>query len=203
MKLVHCLVAACGAALLSSLQPTAEAVALRPNKATDDSVCDLAHDTIGFLGGSLLIPASASQSDQVDAYFRLASTFIALKCADGQLLIVQGMSDSSIAPVALRNVAASACVAAAVARTEITVPLGGRAFPGFELRCVITKREQLAAKLSQIEQADPMSALKARLQSAAGDPAGGTPTSRGSAGESNACDRITLAALLQGGACKK
>jgi hypothetical protein len=172
MKLVHCLVAACSVALLSSLQPTAEAVALRPNKATDDSVCDLAHDTIGFLGGSLLIPASASQSDQVDAYFRLASTFIALKCADGQLLIVQGMADSSIAPVALRNVAASACVAAAVARTEITVPLGGRAFPGFELRCVITKREQLAAKLSQIEQADPMSALKARLQSAAGDPAG-------------------------------
>jgi hypothetical protein len=86
---------------------------------------------------------------------------------------------------------------------KVTVPLGGRAFPGFELRCVVTKREELAAKLSQIEQADPMSALKARLQSAAGDPAGGTPTSRGSAGESNACDRITLAALLQGGACKK
>ena len=83
MKLVHCLVAACSVALLSSLQPTAEAVALRPNKATDDSVCDLAHDTIGFLGGSLLIPAGASQSDQVDAYFRLASTFVALKCADG------------------------------------------------------------------------------------------------------------------------
>jgi len=203
MKLVHCLVAACSVALLSSLQPTAEAVALRPNKATDDSVCDLAHDTIGFLGGSLLIPAGASQSDQVDAYFRLASTFVALKCADGQLLIVQGMSGSSIAPVTLRNVASSACAAATVARTEITVPLGGRVFPGFELRCVISKRDELAAKLSQLEQADPMSALKARLQAAARDPAAGTANSSGVASEAKDCDKVTLASLLQGGACKK
>ena len=172
MKLVHCLVAACSAALLSSLQPTAEAVALRPNKATDDSVCDLAHDTVGFLGGSMLIPSSASQIDQVDAYFRLASTFVTLKCANGQLLILQGMSGSSIAPTALHKVASSSCASATVGRTEITVPLGGRAFPGFELRCVISKRDELAAKLSQLEQADPMSELKARLLAAATDPAG-------------------------------
>ncbi|MDP1692087.1 MAG: hypothetical protein Q8L49_09110 [Burkholderiaceae bacterium] len=202
MKLVHCLVAACGAALTSGLSPTAEAVALRPNKTTDDSVCDLAHDTIGFLGGSMLIPSSASQTDQADAYFRLASTFVALKCANGQLLIVQGMSGSSIAPSALQQVASSACAAATVARTEITVPLGGRAFPGFELRCVISKRDELAAKLSQLEQADPMSALKARLQAAARDPAGGTSSSNGAASENKDCDKVTLASLLQGGACK-
>jgi hypothetical protein len=151
----------------------------------------------------MLIPASASQSDQVDAYFRLASTFIALKCADGQLLIVQGMSGSSIAPVALRNVASSACVAATVARTEITVPLGGRAFPGFELRCVISKRDELAAKLGQLEQSDPMSALKARLQAAANNPAAGSLPSNGAVSENNDCDKVTLASLLQGGACKK
>lgn len=205
MKPVRCLVTACGVALISGLQqPTAEAVALRPNKATDDSVCDLAHDTIGFLGGSVLIPASASQSDQVDAYFRLASTFVALKCANGQLLIVQGMSGSSIAPVALQNVASSACAAATVTRTDITVPLGGRALAGFELRCVISKRDELAAKLSQLEQSDPMSALKARLQAAAArDAAGGTPSSNGSAGANKDCDKVTLASLLHGGACKK
>lgn len=203
MKLVRCLVAACSVALLASLQPTAEAVALRPNKATDDSVCDLAHDTVGFLGGSMLIPSSASQIDQVDAYFRLASTFVTLKCANGQLLILQGMSGSSIAPTALHKVASSSCASATVGRTEITVPLGGRAFPGFELRCVISKRDELAAKLSQLEQADPMSELKARLLAAARDPAGGTPSSHGIAGESKDCDKFTLASLLQGGACKK
>ena len=58
------------------------------------------------------------------------------------------MSGSSIAPVALRNVANSACAVATVSRTEITVPLGGRAFPGFELRCVISKRDELAANLA-------------------------------------------------------
>jgi hypothetical protein len=203
MKLVHSLVAACCAANISSLQPTSEAVALRPNKATDDSVCDLAHDTIGFLGGSTLIPASASQTDQVDAYFRLASTFVALKCADGQLLIVQGMSASSIAPIALRNVASSACVAATVTRADITVPLGGRAFAGFELRCVISKRDELAAKLTQLEQSDPMSALNARLQRAAREPADRTPSSNGAAVANKDCDKVTLASLLLGGACKK
>jgi hypothetical protein len=203
MQLVHFLVAACGAALTSGLLPTAEAVALRPNKTTDDSVCDLAHDTIGFLGGSMLIPSSASQTDQVDAYFRLASTFVAAKCANGQLLIVQGMSGSSIAPGALQKVASSACAAAAVVRTEITVPLGGRGVPGFELRCVISKRDELAAMLTQVEQADPMSALMARLQAAARDPAGGTPSSHGTAGEGKDCDKFTLASLLQGSACKK
>ena len=203
MKLVHCLVAACSVASVSGLLPSAGAVALRSNKATDDSVCDLAHDTIGFLGGSMLIPASASQSDQVDAYFRLASTFIASKCSNGQLLIVQGMTGSSIAPSTLNKVASSACAAASVTRTEITVPLAGRAFPAFELRCVISKRDDLAAKLNQIEQSDPMSALQARLQAAARDPASATSPSAATASESKDCDKITLATLLQGGACKK
>jgi len=90
-----------------------------------------------------------------------------------------------------------------VARTEITVPLGGRALPGFELRCVISKRDELAAKLSQLEQADPMSALEARLQAAARDPAAGTASSSGVTSEAKDCDKVTLASLLQGGACKK
>jgi hypothetical protein len=90
-----------------------------------------------------------------------------------------------------------------VARTEITVPLGGRALPGFELRCVISKRDELAAKLSTLEQADPISALKARLQAAARDPAAGTASSSGGASETKNCDKVTLASLLQGGACKK
>ena len=203
MKLDHCLVAACGLAFVVVFQPTAEAVALRPNKATDDSVCDLAHDTIGFLGGSMLIPSSAPHGDQVDAYFRLASTFVALRCANGQLLIVQGMSGSAIAPVALQKIASSACAGATVGRTEITAPLGGRTFPGFELRCVISKHNELAAKLSQLEQADPMSTLKGRLQAAARGPDGGTQSGNGAATQSKDCDKITLVALLQGGACKK
>lgn len=34
------------------------AVSLRPNKATDDSVCDLAHDTNLYLGSKTLVPGS-------------------------------------------------------------------------------------------------------------------------------------------------
>lgn len=182
---------------------SAQAVSLRPGKATDDSVCDLGHDTIGFLGGSVLIPSSATPKDQVDGYFRLGATFVALKCADGQLLILQGLSSSSIASPALHQIASSACPVAAIARSDVSVPVVGRALPGFELRCLISKREELAAKLAELERADPMESLKARLAAAARDPGSTARASGSSAEQKKDCGQVTLASVLQGGGCKR
>ena len=182
---------------------SAQAVSLRTGKATDDSVCDLGHDTIGFLGGSMLIPSSATPKDQVDGYFRLGATFVALKCGNGQMLILQGLAGSSSASPALQQIASSACPVASISRSEVSVPVVGRALPGFELRCVISKREELAAKLAELERTDPRESLKARLAAAARDP-GSTPRASGSSSEQKKdCGQVTLGTVLQGGGCKK
>ena len=66
------------AALTTVVMTTSSvAVSLRPNKATDDSVCDLAHDTNLFLGSKVLVPSVATKKDQVDAFFRLAAASMA------------------------------------------------------------------------------------------------------------------------------
>lgn len=83
----------CGSlALFANVIPTQQAlaVALRPNKTTDDSVCDLTHHTNLYLGSKTLVPSVAQTKDKVDAYFRLAGEFVAGKCKNGQLLMVRG-----------------------------------------------------------------------------------------------------------------
>lgn len=203
MPLHRLLISACAAALLTTLNDTAEAVALRPNKATDDTVCDLSHNTNAFLGGSVLIPGDAPYKDQFDAFFRLAATFVATKCANGQLLILQGSSSVSVDRPTLTEVANAACTVAAVSRTEVSVPfIAGESRPGFELRCMISKREELAAKLAELERADPLDSLKARLQAAARDPSGSGRASAAPSDKNKDCGKMTLASLLQGGGCK-
>lgn len=190
-------------AIVLGIHTTAQAVSMRPNKATDDSVCDLGHNTTGYLGSVLLIPAGAAPKDQVDAFFRLAALFITSKCSNGQLLILQGLATVSVDPPSLTQVADSACTSAGVKRSEVSVPLAGQAEPGFELRCVISKREELAAKLADLERADPMELLKARLAAAARDPGSAARASGSSAEQKKDCGQVTLASLLQGGGCKK
>ena len=203
MPLHRLLISACAAALLTTLNDTAEAVALRPNKATDDTVCDLSHNTNAFLGGSVLIPGDAPYKDQFDAFFRLAATFVAAKCANGQLLILQGSSSVSVDRPTLTEVANAACTVAAISRTEVSVPfIAGESRPGFELRCVISKREELATKLAELERADPLDSLKARLQAAARDPSGSGRASAAPSDKNKDCGKMTLASLLQGGGCK-
>jgi hypothetical protein len=185
------------------IHTTAQAVSMRPNKATDDSVCDLAHNTTGYLGSVLLIPAGAAPKDQIDAFFRLAATFVTSKCSNGQLLILQGLAAVSVDPPSLIQVANSACASARVKRSEVAVPLAGQAEPGFELRCEISKREELAAKLAELERADSMESLKARLATAARDPGSTARASGSSTEQKKDCGQVTLASLLQGGGCKK
>ena len=159
------LLTACLAAFLTAYLSPAYAVALRPGKVTDATVCDLAPNTIGFLGGSLLIPAAAAKRDQVDAYFRLSASFVAQKCADGQILILQGMSDLAVAAESLVQLANSACAVATVVRSEVSIPFLGGSEPGFELRCPITKRNALGAHLGELE---PDDAAVVRLTLGAG-----------------------------------
>jgi hypothetical protein len=54
-------------ALFANVIPTQQAlaVALRPNKTTDDSVCDLTHHTNLYLGSKTLVPSVAQTKDKV------------------------------------------------------------------------------------------------------------------------------------------
>lgn len=175
-----------------------DAVSLRPNKATDDTVCDLTHDTIGYLGGLMLIPAVASQQDQLDAYFRLAVTFVSSKCANGQLLIVQGAAGSAIDSTSLPQVLNASCAASTVSRKEVAVPFMGKSEPGFELRCVILKRDELAAKLADLERSDPMASLRARLARSV-DEALKADSPRGTnAGGAKDCEKLTFGSVIAG-----
>lgn len=179
----------------------AEAVALRPDKATDDSVCDLAPNTNGYLGRKMLVPAVASPKDQIDAYFRMASSFIATHCKDGQALILQGSSDVSVDAPSLTQVANSACIVAGVTRSESATAAGDRTVPGFELRCTIAKHGELVQKLADLERNDPMNALKARMVGAVQQAEQGSRTSNSGTTKKD-CNKVTLATLLQGGNCK-
>jgi len=180
-----------------------QAVSLRPNKATDNTVCDLTHDTNGYLSSVVLVPAAASPEDQVDALFRLGASFVALKCANGQLLILQGSPEVAVDAPSLTEVANSACSVASVTRTEIKRMVGERSKSGFELRCPITKHEELVQRLADIERADPMDALKARMYAAVSDTERGPTWSSGTtSGGKKDCGRMTLGSLLQGGSCK-
>lgn len=179
----------------------AESVALRPDKATDDSVCDLGPNTNGYLGRKMLVPAVASPKDQVDAYFRMASSFIATHCKDGQALIVQGSSDVSVDTPSLTQVANSACLVAGVTRSDSAIPAGDRTVPGFELRCTIAKHGELVQKLADLERSDPMDSLKARMVAAVQQAEQSSRTSNSGAAKKD-CGKVTLATLLQGGNCK-
>jgi hypothetical protein len=114
----------------------------------------------------MLVPAVAARNDQIDAYFRMAASFIASSCSNGQLLILQGSSDVDVDAPSLTQVANSACAVANVQRTEITVQAGERATQGFELRCTILKHRELVQQLENLERADPMAALRNRLMAA-------------------------------------
>ena len=201
MSCVHTLVLTSLLALLAAAQIAAQAVSLRPNKATDDSVCDLTHDTNAYLGSTVLVPAVASSKDQVDAFFRLAASFVASKCKNGQVLILQGMSNSGVDANSLSQLANSSCSVSAVSRTEITVSFVGHAQPGFELRCPISKHDELVQKLADLERTEPMDSLKARMYAAVQQEQGSGPSGTSSQGKKD-CSKVTLASLLQGGSCK-
>jgi hypothetical protein len=184
----------------------AGAVALRPNKSTDDTVCDLTHHTNAYLGSKTLVPSVASSNDQIDAYFRLAAQFITSNCRDGQLLMLQGNASSSIDTRSLNEVASSACTIASVARSDVTLTGGGMTRPGFELRCTIVKHDELVKKLEELERTDPMESLKARMYEAVRRAEGGSAAasnaeaSKASSQSGRDCSKLSFSSIFYRGA---
>ena len=187
--------------LAMSFAQAAQAVALRPNKATDDSVCDLTHDTNYVLGQRTLVPAVASSKDQIDAFFRLAGEFVATKCRNGQVLMLQGSSSSNTDVRSLTAVAEASCAIASIARTETSIPFGDRALPAFDLRCTILKHDELVSRLNELEKTDPMESLKARMFAAVQRAEGSAPAGPNGVAKKD-CGKVTLATLFGGGSCR-
>lgn len=193
------LAAALAALVLAS--ESATAVSLRPNKATDDSVCDLTHDTNAFLTSKVLVPAAADQKDQVEALVRLAGEFVSANCRDGQILLLEGSSEVGADPRSLTEVANMACAVAMIERTEIKRAVGERSKFGFQLRCPISKHERLTKNLADRERTESMPALKARMYSKVQEEHGTSPSGTTQA-DKDKCGRMTLSSLLAGGNCK-
>lgn len=189
------------ACLAMFVAQAAHAVALRPNKSTDDSVCDLTHDTNYYLGQKTLVPAVASSKDQIDAFFRLAAEFVVSKCRNGQVLLLQGSSSNNTDVRSLTAVAEGACAIASIARAETTIAFGDRTVPAFDLRCTILKHDELGAKLNELEKTDPMDTLKARMYAAVQRGEGSAPSGPNGSSKKD-CGKVSLATLLGGGACK-
>lgn len=187
------------AAVILLVSSAAPAVALRQEKATDASVCDLGPNTNPVLARRTLIPADAQSKDQIEAYFRLAATFVVNSCSPGQLLVVHGDAGQHVDVASLTQLANSACVVSSIQRTEVPFTYAGRTRPGFELRCPIMKKDELAQKLVDAERTDPTDSLRARM-------AGAQQVERGSSGAATKkdCAKVTLATLVQGGSrdCK-
>lgn len=187
------------AAVILLVSSAAPAVALRQEKATDASVCDLGPNTNPVLARRMLIPADAQSKDQIEAYFRLAATFVVNSCSPGQLLVVHGDAGQHVDVASLTQLANSACVVSSIQRTEVPFTYAGRTRPGFELRCPIMKKDELAQKLVDAERTDPTDSLRARM-------AGTQQVEQGSSGAATKkdCAKVTLATLVQGGSrdCK-
>lgn len=180
---------------------TAGAVSLRPNKATDESVCDLTHDTNAFLSSKVLVPAAADPKDQVEALYRLAAEFIASNCRDGQILLLQGSASVNVDAPSLTEVANSACSVASVERTEVRRSQGDRVKPGFQLRCMISKHEGLVKSLAERERVESFTAIKARMYSRVGGEAA-TSSSNTTSTSKDKCSQMTLSSVIAGGNCK-
>ena len=201
LQIIHRLAVAFG---LVAIGTTSLAVSLRPGRTTDLSVCDMAHNTNGFFGGKLLVPAVAAPKDQVDAYFRMGATFVASDCSDGQVLILQGSSDVDVDTPSLTQVAYSACKVADVKRTESLASAGDYSYPTFELRCTIVKHGALRKQLSDLELTDSMESLKARLARSV-EEARKADSPRGTnAGTAKDCGKLTFGSVIagMGGHCK-
>lgn len=163
---VHCLIVTAVAGMAGAAFETTSAAALRANKTTDASVCDLGPNTTELLGRKALVPAAAPAQQAVEAYSRLAGRFIVAACASAQTLILHSDNGRALDVRYLPDLANSLCIAAEVKRTETASPsdVSGESRKGFELRCRIAKFERFRADFEARERAEPTEAFLGRLQ---------------------------------------
>lgn len=175
------------------------AVTFWGSKATDASVCDLAPATSSRVSQKVLIPADTDVREAAEAYFRVAASFVATNCRNGQLLILQGRQDLPFDGIYLQNLANMACLAATVQRSSIAASSSTRDSSGFELRCVISKHSSLAADLQERERVESSPVLFRRIQKRAVGSSDSSEESRNSDTGSRDCGRFTLGSLVLGG----
>ncbi len=183
-----------------SVAPCSEAVALHGNKATDDSVCDLAPHTIERLSRKALVPWTASAADQAEAYFRLGANFIVKNCVDKQILILHGSTDNQVDSLVLENIANRACVAAEVRRASLPVERAGRSSQGIELRCPIAKHSLLGADLTARESKESLRALLLRMQQSNHATSDDKKSVGVEALGARDCSKVSLGTVVLGGA---
>ena len=136
---------------------------IRPQKPTDDSVCDLAPNTVEALARRALVPARLPLDVQSAAYGRIAAQFVVRACGQGQVLILHTRDGDQLDSRLLPELAGSLCSAADVARRETVErsSLTGEELKGFELRCKITK---LARFKSDFEEKEALESTEAYLK---------------------------------------
>ena len=188
------------AALLIGNHLSADSVALRLNKPTDGSVCDLAPQTSDYIGEAVLLPAAAKPSDKEEMIFRYAGRFVVDNCRDGQVLILHGNPRFGGDTAAMERLANSMCLAASIRKVEVPYQLTRKADPGLEYRCPISKMNEFRRQLTVRERQDPMEALKQRLYTQPGAPARvGWPGQNNNQAGGRDCSKLSLASIMMGG----
>jgi hypothetical protein len=158
------------ATAIAATSIAADAAALRSNKPTDDSVCDLGPNTTEVLGRKAFVPATLRADEAAEAYSRLAARFIVSACAPAQILILHSDNGRALDGRYLPGLANSLCVAADVRRTGVdsTNALTGERQKGFDLRCRIAKFDKFKSDFEAKEKAESTDAFIGRLQARGG-----------------------------------
>lgn len=188
--------------LTAAMSSATLGASLRPDKATDASVCDLAPNTTAVLGRKVFVPAYVSAEEASEAYKRLASRFIAASCSNNQLLILHSENSRPLDAKYLPNVAGSLCAVADIVRTGVSSASGvsGEQQRDFELRCRITKFDEFKADFEAGEKRDPTDDFISRLQKRHG--LSRQSAADGEAADKTDCGKVTLSSILTGGNCR-
>jgi hypothetical protein len=143
----------------------AGSAALRAQKPTDDSVCDLGPNTMEALARRALVPARQPLTVQVTAYTRIAAVFIVRNCSQGQVLIVDSKDGDQLDSRVLPDLAGSLCSASEIERRQMPgrSELTGEELRGFELRCRITKFSAYKADFEDKEKLETTEAYLSKL----------------------------------------
>lgn len=181
---------------------SARATALRSDRPTDDSVCDLGSNTSLALMKIRSVPWHTRDIDKV--HERMLVSWVANQCHDGQMLIIDGATGDDWEHRYAESSALRLCIGAEIQKTS----KGSSQYPqAFEVRCVIRK---LATARKWNEDQDRLESLDAMIASRAGiiPPGGSNQHQEGITNVvEKAADRCSgrskLASILfGGGACQ-
>lgn len=142
-----------GTILLGSLIPhLAQAWCLGPRGCvTDDSVCDMGHNTTNFLASRTFVWSENPR--KIEIYTRLSAAQILEHCKEGQQLVLHSDGRLSMDERILSDVAKSFCRVSGISRSPVHAvePISGEATVGVESKCIISKMEEARASYLERE----------------------------------------------------